>query len=194
MSTAGKVLTVLSVLMLVVWIVMISAVAQLNTNATEALGKIKADIEKLKVDVAQTEQTAIKLRDRINEEQAAKARELRLVGIRQSTAERQLTTTKENLARVQNQLDNYTKALATAKTGLEARIQEKADLETKKAAEEALVKQLQGECDELLGQLTKLRTTSRRSSRRTRTRPRACTRAARLAADQSPAPRRCRAE
>jgi chromosome segregation ATPase len=158
MSTAGKVLTVLAVLMLVVSIVMISAVAQLNTNQTQALDKVKADVAQLKTDVAQAEDTAIKLRVRINEEQAAKARELRLVGIRLSTAERQLTTTKENLARVQNQVDNYTKALATAKAGLEARVQEKADLETQKAAGEALVKRLQGENDELLGQLTKLRT------------------------------------
>jgi uncharacterized protein (DUF3084 family) len=157
MSTAGKVLTVLSVLMLVVWIVMISAVAQLNTNATQALEKVKSDIEKLKVDVAQTNDTATKLRVQVNEEQAAKGRELRLVGIRLSTAERQLTTTKENLARVQNQVANYTKTLAAAQEDKEARIQEKADLETQKAAGEALVKRLQGENDELLGQLTKLR-------------------------------------
>ena len=76
MSTAGKVLVVLSVLMMGVWLVLISAVAQLNMTATEGIKKNKADIAKLKVDVAQTQQNGKDLLSKVNAEQVAKERSL----------------------------------------------------------------------------------------------------------------------
>ncbi len=88
MSTAGKVLVVLSVLMMGVWLVLISAVAQLNMTATEGIKKNKADIAKLKVDVAQTQQNGKDLLSKVNAEQVAKERSLFEVRSRLSTAER----------------------------------------------------------------------------------------------------------
>ena len=76
MSTAGKVLVVLSVLMMAVWVVLISAVAQLNMTATENIKNLKADIAKLKVDVAQTQHDAEDRRSQVIAEQVAKERTL----------------------------------------------------------------------------------------------------------------------
>jgi chromosome segregation ATPase len=158
MSTAGKVLAVLSALMLVVWIVMISAVAQLNANSGQQLDKLKADVARLKTDVAQAKQSADDTLVKINEEQVGKERDMRLVRIRLSTAERQVSTTRESLSRLQIEVDNYTKSAVTAKEGLAQRNNEKAKYEKDKADEEAVVKRLQGQNAELTDQLLKLRT------------------------------------
>ncbi len=158
MSTAGKVLAVLSVLMLAVWIVLMSAVTKLNTDANKRLVEIKEDIAKLKIDVDIVKRNADETLVKINQEQIAKERDMRLVRIRLSTAERQFSTTQESLTRHLIQLKNATQALETAKQGLVQRSQEKAGLEKNKADEEAVVKQFQGKNDELTNQLVKLRT------------------------------------
>ena len=158
MSTAGKVLVVLSVLMLGVWIVMISAVTQLNTNGNQQIEKIKADVSRLQTDVATAKQSADDTLVKINQEQVGKERDMRLVRIRLSTAERQISTTQESLSRLTIEVDNYTKSAATAKVGLAQRNDEKAKYEKDKADEEAVVKRLQGQNAELTDQLVKLRT------------------------------------
>ena len=157
MSTAGKVLVVLSVLMMAVWVVLISAVAQLNMTATENIKNLKADVAKLKVDVAQTQRDAEDRRSQVIAEQVAKERSLFGLRARLSDAERQLSTARESLSRVQFQLANYLKTATSAKEDQTLRIQEKADLEKAKADEEALVKRLQGENSELLDSLLALR-------------------------------------
>jgi len=158
MSTAGKVLSVLVVLVMTVWIVMMSAVTQLNTDASKRLADLQDEILKLKEEVGRTERNAFETRLKINDEQVGKERDMTLVRTRLSTAERQLSTTRESLSRVQIQVENYTKALETAKAGLALRNEEKARVEKDKAEEEAVVKRLQGENSELTERLLKLRT------------------------------------
>jgi ribosomal protein L29 len=157
MSTAGKVLTVLSALLLVVWTIMISAVAQINENGAKAVAARKKAVEDLQASVIKTEASALDLRVKTTEEQVQKELELREVRVKLTMVERQLETAKESQTRVQFQLENYSKTAATSKTDLDARQQEKTDLEKALADNEALVKKLQGENDELLGQLEKLR-------------------------------------
>jgi chromosome segregation ATPase len=157
MSTAGKVLTVLSALLLVVWTIMISAVAQINENGAKAVAARKKAVEDIETGIAKTEGNAADLRVKTNAEQIQKENELREVRLKQAMVERQLETARESLTRVQFQLENYTKAAASSKADLEARQQEKTDLEKTLADNEALVKKLQGENDDLLGQLEKLR-------------------------------------
>jgi len=158
MSTAGKVLSVLVVLVMAVWIVMMSAVTQLNTDASKRLADLQDEILKLKDEVGRTERNAFETRLKINDEQVGKERDMTLVRTRLSTVERQLSTTRESLSRVQIQVENYTKALETAKAGLALRNEEKAKVEKDKAEEEAVVKRLQGENSELTERLLKLRT------------------------------------
>ena len=51
MSTAGKVLTVLSALLLVVWTIMISAVAQINENGAKAVAARKKAVEDIETGI-----------------------------------------------------------------------------------------------------------------------------------------------
>jgi len=157
MSTAGKVLVVLSVLMMAVWVVLVAAVAQLNTNANQTLAKLQADVGKLQADVDQAEQNALDLRERINVEQVAKERSLYLVRTRLAKAEATITGSQADLSQLKIQIDNYTKALASAREDLNLRNREKADLEKAKADEESTVNRIKGENAELLGRLTQLR-------------------------------------
>ena len=157
MSTAGKVLTVLSVLLMIVWIFLISGVAQLNADASKRVAELKKKAEDLQSETTKAQQDALDTRDAVVKEQEAKDREVRLARIRLSTVERQLTETRELLARLQFQLETYAKALAAAQEDLNLRNQEKADLEKAKADGTALVDRLRGENAERLDQLTKLR-------------------------------------
>ena len=53
MSTAGKVLTVLILLVMMGWIVMLSAVAQLNANWSERVAKQEKDLVQVDQRIAQ---------------------------------------------------------------------------------------------------------------------------------------------
>ena len=158
MSTAGKVLVVLGVLMTAVWTILMASVAQLNMNANKRLNDIETQIVKVKAEVEEVRKTADDNMSKINDEHVAKQRDMRLVNIRLSTMERQFTTTQESLSRVKIQLENYKNSLETAKLGLESRKNEKTKYEKDKADEEALVKKLQGENADLTGELLQLRT------------------------------------
>ncbi len=157
MSTAGKVLVVLNVLLLGVWTFLAAAVDQNNVNWAKGIEKIKADMVKVQADLEETKAKADQTLHKVTEHQIAKERDMRLVLMRVSAAERQLSNTNESLSRVKIQLDNYKAAVETAKNGLEARKAEKAKLEKDKADEEALVKRLQGENADKTGELVSLR-------------------------------------
>jgi hypothetical protein len=157
MSTAGKVLTVLSVLLMLVWIVLISGVAKLNTDAAEQVSKLRDKAQTLKDDVAKARQESTDTHAAIVKEQEDKERELRNARTRESRAELQLTETREHQARMQFLVEKAATSLASAKENLNLRNQEKADLEKAKADGTALVDKLRGENAERLDRLTKLR-------------------------------------
>ncbi len=157
MSTAGKVLTVLSVLLMLVWIMLISGVAQLNTDSAKRVADLRTKAEGLRADVVKAQEDAVDAHGAIVKEQEDKDRELAHVRIRESRAEVQLTETRELLARTQFLVEKAAGALAAAKEDLNLRNQEKADLEKAKADGTALVDKLRGENAERLDQLGKLR-------------------------------------
>jgi chromosome segregation ATPase len=157
MSTAGKVLTVLSVVLMFVWILLISGVAKLNAEHGDQLGKLQKKADELRTQTTKAQEEALDTRELVVREQEAKDRELRNARIELSAVERQLTSTRERLSRLQFQLETYAKALATAKEDLDLRNKEKADLETAKANGTAAVDKLRSENAERLDQLAKLR-------------------------------------
>lgn len=157
MSTAGKVLTVLTALLMIVWIVLLSGVAQLNADAGKRVAELQKKAEDLQAQTTKAQQDALDARDAVVREQEAKDRELRNARIELTAVERQLTSTRERLSRLQFQVETYAKALATAREDLDLRNKEKADLEAAKANGTALVDRLRGENAERLDQLTKLR-------------------------------------
>lgn len=157
MSTAGKVLTVLTVLLMFVWIFLISGVAQLNANSGKTVAELQKKAVDLQDETTKAQGDALDTRDAVVKEQEAKDRELRNARIELSTVERQLTSTRERLSRLQFQLETYAKALATAREDLDLRNKEKADLETAKANGTAAVDKLRSENAERLDRLAKLR-------------------------------------
>ena len=157
MSTAGKVLTVLSALLMLVWIVLISGVAQLNTDAGKRVAELQKKGEELRDQTTKAQADALDTRELVVREQEAKDRELSLARGELTVVERQLTTTRERLTRLQFQLETYAKALATAREDLDLRNKEKADLESAKANGTAAVDKLRSENAERLDQLVKLR-------------------------------------
>lgn len=75
MSTAGKVLVVLVLLLLPVWIILVSAVATLNMEWTQALAKQTQQIETLEADVAKNQRAIADFQDKITLEQLASEEE-----------------------------------------------------------------------------------------------------------------------
>jgi chromosome segregation ATPase len=157
MSTAGKVLSVLSVLLMLVWIFLISGVAQLNSEHGKKVSELQKKADELRDQTTKAQDEALDTREAVVREQEAKDRELRNARIELSAVERQLTSTRERLSRLQFQLETYAKALTTSKENLDLRNKEKADLETAKANGTALVDKLRSENAERLDQLGKLR-------------------------------------
>jgi chromosome segregation ATPase len=157
MSTAGKVLTVLSMLLMLVWIVLISGVAQLNTDSARRVDELRKKAEGLKEQVVKARQDATEAHASIVREQEARDREVALARVREARAELMLTEARESLSRRQFLVEKAAASLASAQEDLTLRNQEKVALEKAKADGAATVDKTRGENAERLGQLTRLR-------------------------------------
>jgi hypothetical protein len=71
MSTAGKVLVALVLLVAPILVILSSAVAELNKSGTRAVESLKAQVGELKGDVAKNERDIVALKDEITLEQKA---------------------------------------------------------------------------------------------------------------------------
>jgi len=156
MSTAGKVLTVLVLLVMIGWIVMLSAVTQLNVNWQEQIGKQEKTLKETtdRVDVAT--KSVLDLTEATRVEQTNKARDLREVENRILAAERRQSTNKEHLTAVQFQLAAYLAAVEKAQLNNTTREAEKAkaiDDLAKKRDEIARLQALNVDLRDQLGKL-----------------------------------------
>jgi chromosome segregation ATPase len=168
MSTAGKVLTVLILLVMVVWIVMLSGVAQLNFNHAQKIAKQQVELEKLIEDAEKTNLEFLSLTERARREQDLADRDLRIKLGRIAASERRQSSTSEDLTRLKFQLADYLAGVEKAKTNLATREAEKAkgedDIAKKKdeiakaqavnAERRAELAQLQDEFKKLLAENT----------------------------------------
>jgi chromosome segregation ATPase len=151
MSTAGKVLVVLVMLMMAGWMVLLSAVTQLNKNYGEVFAKNQKQLDDVTAEVAKvTEQIATTI-NKAHQEQADAIRDLREIQGRITAAERHQASTNASLARLKFQA-----ALATAKTALETRIAEETQANEAKAAKLAEIEQAKARNADLRDQLGKL--------------------------------------
>jgi chromosome segregation ATPase len=157
MSTAGKVLIVLILLVLPIWIVMFSAVAELNKNGTQAVQDLKEKVVKLEEDVARNEHEIFTLKDQISLEQRAMGEQITVLRSRQSDAEKARAELTEIQKRVKYQLAGIETALKNAQTTRDVRDAEKKTVTKEIADTEDEVKKLQEEHAELTAQLERLR-------------------------------------
>jgi chromosome segregation ATPase len=157
MSTAGKVLIVLILLLVPVWIILVAGVAQLNTEATRQIANLKSDIAKLEADVAKAESDVQDMKDRIGLEQRATAEDLEVTRAKLAEVYRARTEVTETQERVKLEMEDVQAAVKSAGTELEQR---KANQEAeKKALADAKdeVTRLQAETSDLMNELAKLR-------------------------------------
>ena len=157
MSTAGKVLSVLTVLLALVWVVLTSAIADFNKAGTRAVEKAKKDLiaaresyTKLVVDV----QTA---KDATDKQQVQTQDLLTTLQGRQSDKEKERSQSLQLVSRFKLQDEGAEAGLKAAQNLDDERLQEK-EAETKAREDaKALVAKLMGENDEYLNRLSDLR-------------------------------------
>jgi chromosome segregation ATPase len=157
MSTAGKVLVVLVLLVAPVWIVMVSTVAQLNMNAGAGLAALKTKVATLENDVATMTRDIVKLKDQIAHEQEAMSQQLAVTRARQADLQKARSEWIEIAARDNYQVAAMQEAAKRAVATRELRAAEKVQETEAKQAAEAEVEKLQQEHAQLTEQLDKLR-------------------------------------
>jgi cell division protein FtsB len=157
MSTAGKVLVVLVLLVLPVWIILVSAVAQLNMEWTRELAKQAKQVETLQADVAKNEGEIAKLQDKIALEQHAAREQQSVLSGRLADVERSKAETTEIQSAVNVQVAMLQKALAKAELARQERAKEQQSETEGLAAARRSVDELKAANSELMSELTQLR-------------------------------------
>ena len=157
MSTPGKVLVVLVLLIVPVWIVMVSTVAQLNKNAGEDLAKLNTTVSNLENDVASMQKKVVELKDQIALEQEAMNQHLAVIRSHQSDLQKARSEWIANAAGEKYRVAGMEEAAKRAAATRDLRAAEKEQETAAKAAVEAEVEQLKQEHAQLTEQLDKLR-------------------------------------
>jgi chromosome segregation ATPase len=159
MSTAGKVLSVLVMLVLVVWIVLSAGVARLNTNGNTAIHDLSEQVDKLRAEVDQTQVDVAGLRDQTSTIQEKIDHDLTVLRDRQVQLEKSRSQIFESLERYKHQLGTVDESVKSALALVQNRIAER-DAEQKALADtRAEVKTLMADSSQLMNHLDTLRKT-----------------------------------
>ncbi len=156
MSTAGKVLTVLILLVMMAWIVMLSAVTQLNVNWQTRIAKVEADSNTAKTRSADNTAKYLDLTEKTRTEQAAKDLDLREIQGRTAAAEARQSSKTEDLTRIQIQVAAYEAAVERAKVNQSTRESEKAKTQADLDAKRIEITKKQDQNNQLRDQLARL--------------------------------------
>jgi chromosome segregation ATPase len=157
MSTAGKVLVVLVMVLTLVWLLLVSAVAQLNRNYGAELARLQAQIPDLEKNLDEARAELMHLKNEIAHEQVLTDQAFTELRARLSLAERALALTVEEQESLKYQLQTYNANKQAAEEAKELRNVEKADTEKQLADARAQVETTKAENAKLLDQLQKLR-------------------------------------
>ncbi len=125
MSTAGKVLTVLILLVTVVWLVMMSAVTQLNVNWQEKIIAQQKSLDQATDELAKAKVDGLNKIEEARAKQDETDRDLRVLLVRINAAERLRSSRIEDLSRLKAQVTDAQKGAETAKTNQATREAEK---------------------------------------------------------------------
>jgi len=157
MSTAGKVLAVLVMLMTLVWMILSAGVSQLNTNGNKKLHDLAEQVEKLQDDVEKAQDDIVALKSSASSIQEQLDHEITVLHARQSGHEKDRSQIRESLARWQYQLATVQETIDRAKAALQHRIEEHQNGEQVLAKSKSDVKELMDRSGELMTQLGALR-------------------------------------
>ena len=156
MSTAGKVLTVLILLVMIGWTVVLASITQLNMNWHEQIAKQEKTLTETTDRVESANKSVIDLTEAIRIEQTNRARDLRDVEDRIIAAERRQSTNKEHLTAVQSQLAAYLAAVEKAQANNATREAEKVKVTDDLAKKRDEIAKTQAVNSDLRDQLGKL--------------------------------------
>src|SRR5690242_19451225 len=104
MSTTGKVLTVLVMLVAAVWVLLSAAVTELNRNGTKAVAELKKKVADLEVSVAKSARDIDVLLEQTHQEQLVTQNDMTTLQARISDLEKARTNWVETASRVKLQL------------------------------------------------------------------------------------------
>jgi chromosome segregation ATPase len=157
MSTAGKVLVVLILLASLVWALLTAGVTQLNRNGNQALITLTKKVADLEEKLKETQVDIARAKDQTTLLQEQMDKELAVINSRQNDVQRNSSTIREILSRVQYELATVQETVLGAEQARKERAAEKvAETQALQAARDE-VKALQAKDGELRGQLTRLR-------------------------------------
>ena len=114
MSTAGKVLVVLILLASLVWVLLTAGVDQLNRNGNQALNTLTERLDKLQVDLKNTQDEIVRSKDQTHVLQELMDREISVINARQNDVQRLASDVTENLSRVRYELETVQHTLQSA--------------------------------------------------------------------------------
>ena len=134
MSTAGKVLVVLIMLVAIGCLILAGGVGQLNYNANQKLQQLTVEVEKTQKDLEETRLDIMKYRDETSVTQEKIDREVAALLSQQTDLERTRSQITDMLNRAQYDLSVVKGTIADAQDSLQARITE-LDAETKAMAD-----------------------------------------------------------
>ncbi|MGE3818019.1 MAG: hypothetical protein AB7I30_01155 [Isosphaeraceae bacterium] len=153
MSTAGKVLSVLSMLLAAVWVLLAAGVTQVNRSGGEAVKKLTEDVAKLEEEIAASKRQLAVLVDETYQQRLKTQSELTVLQVQQAEVEKARAQVLDNASHLRHQFESLTRTIAAARDGGELRMAER-EAETKAKAEaEALVEQLKATNAELRAEL-----------------------------------------
>lgn len=124
MSTAGKVLVILIMLVAIGSLILAGGVAQLNHNANQRLEQLSAELEKTQAAIASTRQDIVKYRDETSETQEKIDREVAALQSQLTDLERTRSQVSDTLSRLQYDLGTVNGTIAAARDSLQARVAE----------------------------------------------------------------------
>jgi outer membrane murein-binding lipoprotein Lpp len=157
MSTAGKVLTVLVMLVLIGWVILASGVSRVNTNYNTKLNNLQTQVEKLSAQVTQTQLDVTSLTDQTAQVRTQIDLNFALLRSREITIQKTKSQILETLLRLQYELAIAQDTAKSAQSALDGRNNE-LQTETKELSQErATVQELIATTDKLTEQLTTLR-------------------------------------
>lgn len=157
MSTAGKVLSVLVALMVLVSIYLLSMVSQLNRNWGQGIETVSKQIEQVDEQVRQTQVDAFALQQNVVAERQITNSRLRSFQIRIEDLENRVTFLKEDQLRLQLRLDDEQALIARNQESVAGREAEMASLRADLDQENTRRDQLSAANSEKFDRLSSLR-------------------------------------
>jgi chromosome segregation ATPase len=157
MSTAGKVLIVVVMLISFVWIVLAAGVSRLNTNSNTKLAELAKKVEELQGQVKERQDEIVSVVTQTSLTQEKIDREFALLRAKQSDLERAKSKIADTLAGVKYEFEILQGTVKNAETDLGHREIELQEETTRLASDRALVDELMADTGKLRDRLASLR-------------------------------------